>query len=306
MELAHEDLAVQLMGLALEHPLMNAAGTCKFVDDVKQLSRASTSAIMVGSITIQERAGNSGNVYVAGPVFSLNSLGMPNPGASYYEKHLPAMAALAHDAGKRLLVSVAGFTPHEYGELAALAFDRGSDAVELNLGCPNVWQEGQQKPIACFDPLLVAEILRCVDLRVGSEARVAVKISPFSDPFALGEVARVIEQHSVAKAVTTTNTFPNAFAFDGAGQPMISPGGGLAGFAGPALKPIGLGQVIQLRSLLPERIQIIGVGGVSHGRDVLEYLRAGAIAVQIATAYLERYERVFSTLLAELIEVTVG
>ncbi|MDO8691281.1 MAG: dihydroorotate dehydrogenase, partial [Dehalococcoidia bacterium] len=180
MELAHEDLAVRLMGLALEHPLMNAAGTCKSLDEVKQLSRASTSAIMVGSITLQERAGNSGNVYVAGPRFSLNSLGMPNPGASYYEKHLPTMAALAHDAGKPLLVSVAGFTPPEYGELAAVAFDGGADAVELNLGCPNVWQAEQlkpidfdpstsgvtypagatterQKPIACFDPPLVAE-----------------------------------------------------------------------------------------------------------------------------------------------------
>ncbi|MDO8689551.1 MAG: hypothetical protein Q7R39_06000, partial [Dehalococcoidia bacterium] len=262
--------------------------------------------------------------------FSLNSLGMPNPGAAYYEKHLPAMAALAHDADKPLLVSVAGFTPHEYGELAAVAFDGGADAVELNLGCPNVWQVEQQKPIfdfdpstsgvtypagatterqkpiACFDPPLVAEILRCVESRVGSEARVAVKISPFSDPFALGEVAGVIAHYEWVKAVTTTNTFPNAFAYDDAGQPMISPGGGLAGLGGPALKPIGLGQVRQLRSLLPERIQIIGVGGVSHGRDVREYLRAGAAAVQIATAYLERYERVFSTLLAELIEATLG
>lgn len=302
MDLAAEDLAVDLMGLHLEHPLMNAAGTCKFVDEVSQLSRAATSAVLVGSITLQERGGNSGNVYWAGTMFSLNSLGLPNPGARYYREHLPEMAARAHDAGKPLLVSVAGFTPEEYAELAEMALDRGADGVELNLGCPNVWQGEEQKRIACFDPSLVEEILRGVQERAGGGARVAVKISPFSDPFALVEVAKVIERQGVVKAVTTTNTFPNAFSYDDSGQPLITPGGGLAGLAGPAMKPIGLGQVRQLRAALPDRVQIIGVGGINSGRDILEYRRVGATAVQIATAYLERYERVFSSFLAEYIE----
>ena len=302
MDLAPEDLAIDLMGLRLEHPLMNAAGTCKFIEEVSQLSRSATSAIVVGSITLQERAGNSGNVYWAGTMFSLNSLGLPNPGARYYQQHLPAMVARSHEAGKPLMVSVAGFTPEEYAELAELALDGGADGVELNLGCPNVWQGDQQKRMASFDPSLVAEILRGVEERVGVEARVAVKISPFSDPCGLVEVARVIERHGVAKAVTATNTFPNAFSYDDSGQPIITPAGGLAGFAGPAMKPIGLGQVKQLRNVLPDHIQIIGVGGISRGRDIWESQRAGATAVQIATAYLERYERVFSSFLADLIE----
>jgi len=301
--LALEDLAVDLMGLRLEHPLMNAAGTCKLVEEVNQLSRSATSAVLVGSITVDERPGNSGNVYWAGTMFSLNSLGLPNPGARYYHQHLPAMVARAREAGKPLLVSVAGFSPEEYAELAGLALDRGADGVELNLGCPNVWHGDRQERIACFDPSLVAAILQGVEERVGAEARVSVKISPFSDPCALVEVARVIEEHRVAKAVTTTNTFPNAFTYDDSGQPTISPGGGLAGLAGPALKPIGLGQVRQLREVLPERIQVIGVGGIGSGRDVLEYLRAGATATQIATAYLARYERVFSTFLAEMVDL---
>jgi len=296
------ELQTQITGIQLEHPLMNAAGTCKLLEDVRELSRSASAAVVVGSVTMEPRTGNSGDVYWAGPMFSLNSLGLPNRGASYYKETIPEMVRVAHGEGKPLFVSVAGFSPAEYVHLTELAFDGGADLVELNLGCPNVWQGSTQKRIACFDPALVAEILRLVEERLGAGANVSVKISPFSDPFALAEVAQVIGSSKVAKAVTTVNTFPNAFGYNGT-KSIITPGGGLAGFAGPAMKPIGLGQVRQLRSLLPEHIQIIGVGGITHGLDVREYRDSGAAATQVATAYLERREQVFSSLLDELLEV---
>jgi dihydroorotate dehydrogenase (fumarate) len=259
-----------LSGLELEHPLFNAAGTCKTVEDVKRLATSATAAIMVGSITKEERTGNSGEVYWAGPMFSLNSLGLPNRGAGYYMATLPEMVKVAHGAGKLLFVNVAGFSPNEYADLASVAVWGGADLVELNLGCPNVWNDGAQKRIACFDPELVDQTLERVQERIGVGERLAVKISPFSDPFALAEVARVIGGSKMVKIVTTVNTFPNAFSYN-KGKPRITPGGGLAGFAGPAMKPIGLGQVLQLRGLLPMRIQLVGVGGVTHGEDIREY-----------------------------------
>lgn len=277
---------------------MNAAGTCKILEDVEKLSRSASAAIMVGSITVKPRTGNSGDVYWAGSMFSLNSLGLPNRGALYYREVLPEMVAVAHSEGKPLFVSVAGFSPEEYADLAELAFRGEVDIVELNLGCPNVWQGSTQKRIACFDPAIVAEVLRCVEEKVGADAKVSIKISPFSDPFALAEVAQVIGASKLAKAVTTVNTFPNAFSYNGA-KPRITPGGGLAGFA---MKPICLGQIRQLRGLLPEHIQIIGVGGITHGEDIREYRESGAVATQVATAYLERHEQVFSSLLDEFLE----
>lgn len=295
------ELQTEIAGIQLEHPLMNAAGTCRLPEDVKKLSRSASAAIMVGSITVESRTGNAGDVYWAGPMFSLNSLGLPNRGVSYYRDVIPEMVAVAHGVGKPLFVSVAGFSPEQYAHLAELAFDGGADLVELNLGCPNVWQGHTQKRIACFDPELVAEVLYCVERRVGTDAKVSVKISPFSDPFALAEVAQAIGASKMAKVVTAVNTFPNAFGLSGA-KPVITPGGGLAGFAGPAMKPIGLGQVRQLRGLLPKRIQIIGVGGITHGQDILEYRASGAAATQVATAYLERREQVFSSLLGEFLE----
>jgi len=301
------DLSVSIAGIKLEHPLMNGAGTSKLLEGpegVRELARSATAAIMVGSITLKPREGNSGEVYWTSDLCSLNSMGLPNPGVSYYQKHLPTMVETAHRAGKFLFVSVAGFSPTEYADLAELAFQRGADLVELNLSCPSVWEKGLQKPIACSDLQLVKEILYHVEDRVGPKAKIAVKLSPFSSPLLLSKVAQVIGQSKVVKAVTTVNTFPNAFGFDERGKSRISPGEGLAGLGGPAIKPIGIGQVKQLKKILPKNIDIIGVGGITTGRGIADYQRAGAVAVQIATILLDKGPRIFSTLLSEFLDVT--
>lgn len=294
------------MGVALEHPVMNAAGTCKTLEDVKRLTRSAVSAIVVGSITIAQRDGNgAGGVtdywYESGT--SVNSLGLPNPGADYYWANLKEMVRIAHEAGKPLFVSVAGFFPEEYAYLVDLAIECGADGVELNLSCPNIHDGGSQKRPMCFDEALVARILLCVQLRVGTEAKISVKLSPFTDPVALEAIAITLGRSNLVKAVTTTNTFPNALVLSESGEPRIGVGEGLAGMAGASLKPIGLGQVKQLRALLSDRIQIIGVAGINSGTDVLQYLSVGADATQVGTAYLERGEEIFSQLLSEMADL---
>lgn len=294
---------VEIAGSKLEHPLMNAAGTCKKIEDVQELARSATAAIMLGSITLEPREGNSGNVYWAGDGFSLNSLGLPNPGAQYYRRYLPEMADCAHRADKPLWVSVAGLEMGDYAKLTEIALQGGADAVELNLGCPNVWHEGDQKRIACFDWNMVAEILARVTRVVGVDVVVGIKVSPFSDPFNLERVGKVIGQSQLVKFVTAINTHPNAFALDTVGKPRITPDGGLAGLGGLAVKPIGLGQVMQWRRVLPSHIGVVGVGGISRGQDVCDYRRVGAVACQIATALLERKVRVFGEILEEYVEI---
>lgn len=298
------DLSVNLAGLRLEHPLMNAAGTCRLIEEVQKLVRTPTAAVMIGSITAKPRPGNSGEVFWPSPGFSLNSMGMPNPGAEYYRQHLPEIITLANQINKPVFVSVAGFSAPEYVQLTALSFSCGAALVELNLSCPNVWEAGQQERIACFDPSYTAEILNAVERQVGPRARIAVKLSPFSDPSMLLAIAKVISDSKVVKVVTTSNTFPNALCLDEQGKPRIATANGLAGLAGPALKPIALGQIRQLRQLLPERIQLIYVGGITQPQDILDGLRAGAAAVQIATDYLIRGERAFVSLLEGLIKLS--
>lgn len=294
------DLSTTIAGIHLDHPLMNAAGTCKSLEEVKALARTPIAAIMVGSITVEPRPGNRGDTYWSGPAYSLNSMGLPNNGAAYYKQHIPKMVAEAHGVGKPLFMSVAGFSPGEYADLANLASEGGVDLIELNLGCPNVWHKTTQERIACFDPILVAAVLQEIEDMLGVDAKVSVKLSPFSNPFALAEVARVISKSKVVKAVTAVNTFANTLDC----QSRITPNNGLAGLAGPAIKPIGLGQVCQLRNLLPARIQIIGVGGISCAQDVLDYQRSGAAAVQIATAYIDRGYKIFNSILSELVKIS--
>lgn len=301
------DLSVNVAGIKLEHPLMNAAGTCKLLEGpegIRELARSAAAAIMVGSITLKPREGNSGEVYWTSELCSLNSMGLPNPGAPYYQKHLPIMVNVAHKAGKPLFVNVAGFSPSEYADLTELAFRGGADLVEINLGCSNLYQDGRQKPAPCFDLQLTGEILYCVEKRVGPEAEIAVKISPFPDPSALSRVAQVFGQSKVVKVVATSDTFPNAFSYDEKGKSRISFGEGLAALGGRALKPIALGQVKQLRKMLLECIDIVGVGGITKGKDIKDYQRAGAVAVQIATTLLDKGARVFSSLLAEFLDIS--
>lgn len=298
---------VKIAGLSLEHPIMLAAGMVKTREDLRRALNSAASVIVVGSITVEAREGNRGQVYQLAPQggFSVNSLGLPNLGAEYWREHLPSAMVETHAAGKLLIFSGAGFSPADYGVLAQVALQGGVDAFEANLGCPNVWDKGRQHRIASFEEGLIVDIGERVRDAVGSGRRrmpVWFKMSPFSDPAGLERAAFAVGQLGYITAVVTSNTFPNATGFDRDGRRLIDPAGGLGGLGGPALKPIGLGQVVQWRALLPARIQVVGVGGISTGQDVVDYFRAGADAVQIATAYLQEGERVFSRILAEFVE----
>lgn len=309
------DLHTMVGDIRLEHPIMNAAGPrCKTLEEIEQLTHTPVAAVMVGSITVEHRPGNQGEVYWSDPTdgFSLNSLGLPNGGLPYYrrsQRALHDMIALSHANGKPFFVSIAGFTPDEYGLLAGEVCWSHADLMEINLGCPNVWEGGKQKRIASFDPGLVEKILQAVGKAVtGHHTRVAVKVSPYSDPVLLDEVASVIATPwplMTISAVTVCNTFPNGFAYREDGKSAISPqfSNGLAGMAGQAFKTIALGQVIQWRNLLLPSIDVIGVGGINSGQDVVDYLRAGATAVQIATAFADQGPKAFDRILTEFVSL---
>lgn len=174
------DIGVKLVGFYIDWPVMNGAGSCRTIEEVRSLARSNIPIVMSGSFTKEKRGENKGETFWYDDWFSLNSRGLPNLGSEVFDKIIPEMAAIVHQAGKLLAISVAGFTPQEYALLAKLAFAAGADIVELNLSCPNVWEGNRQKRIACFYPDLVKEILKCVEEAVGSEAKVFVKLSPFS------------------------------------------------------------------------------------------------------------------------------
>lgn len=283
--------------------LMNAAGTCKTEEEVARFRTAPVSEVTLGSITVLPRAGNPGtNFWIDDTTgASLNALGLPNPGLAYYRERLPRMTAAVRAAGKRLRVSLAGFSVEDYRALARGVASFDVDAVEINLSCPNVWDGADQKPVFALDPVLLDEICRETAAVLPERIALAVKLAP-ADPHLLKRVAAAIARIGRLSEVVAVNTIPNAFVFDEAGRAAIG-GNGLAGLGGRALKPVALGHVRQLRSLLPGRVAVVGVGGVFCGRDATDFFGAGAAGVQVGTACYAYGPGVFQDIVSEFLDL---
>lgn len=290
------------------YPVGNAAGWCKSVDEVRKLAESAAQFIVVGSITMQERAGNPGNTFNGS---SLNSLGLPNPGLQKITEVAPEMVGIARMAGKPIIVSVAGFAPAEYLELSRAMQELGFDGIELNLGCPNVADGGKRKPIASLDLRLTEKIVgsssSAVKMR-NPDFFVSVKVSPMSNPLQIVDTAELLAQCNI-DAIVTQNTFPNGLLYNDDGSPQIQTPDktGWAGFAGSAIKPMALGQVNQWRKALDDsggpRKLVWGVGGVQCGRDVRDMQTAGAVIVQVGTAYFVCGAKVFGDIANEFINL---
>lgn len=277
-------MMVTIGSLELEQPYMNAAcSVAKSFEDLDALLATQAGAVLIGSITPEDRDGNPEPRWFAGDNlgFALNSFGMPNNGSEWYKENLPEMVKRSHEANKPLFLSVAGFSVEDYIELAKLGEEAGVDCIELNLGCPNTAEAGRPNPIFSFDLETLEQITQKVEKAL-DHTPYTLKLSPYSNPAELSRTAAVVAK-SGALGVVTSNTFPSAYWEAADGTSVIGPNEGLAGASGEAMLPIALGQVRQFRAQLPESKVVIGVGGISSPEHVKKYLHAGATAVQVAT-----------------------
>lgn len=286
-----------------EFPVGNAAGHCKSLEEVRHLAESAASVIVVGSITLKQRDGNPGNTFNGDSTFGLNSLGLPNPGIVRISEIGPEMVRTAHIAGKPIILSVAGFSPDEFRELARASYEIGFDGVELNLGCPNVADDGKRKPIISHRKEFVRASLTSAFEHFPAAGFVSVKVSPM-DPDRLDEIASVIETFPIS-AVVTMNTVPNCLDFNSDGTPIINTPDktGYAGGSGKQVFQQALGQVKQWREHLPKEIAVWGVGGVETGEDVQKMLWAGASTVQVGTAYFIGGAKVFGDIANQFVNL---
>jgi dihydroorotate dehydrogenase (fumarate) len=309
-------LQTNFCGLELESPLMNAAGTCKTVDEVRKFAGVTISAIVAGSYTYNDQTGNAGNTYYSDLVRSVNSKGIPNGGREYLRANLPEMVLIARDAGKFLIVSVSGNTPDESSELVDIAVDGGADAVEVNLACPNLKkQSGVHKPIICFYPPMIDEFASRIVVPVNYP--LGWKVSHYSNPPDRISVARQLVGHRQTRFLTGCNTYPNVYGTYSDGSIWIDPEYG--GMGGAAVKPMAEAFVRAVHTEFPD-LSIAGVGGVGcsklvdfprhrddsvirqprhDGQDLMDYLNDGATVVQVATGYFMRGLSVFSDIMHE-------
>ena len=287
-----------------EFPVGNAAGWCKSVSEVKALAQSTASFIVVGSITLKQRDGNPGNVFNGDLYGGLNSLGLPNPGIERIREIGPEMCQIAHKAGKPIIMSVAGLTPYEFETLTRAAHKIGFDGVELNMGCGNIADEEERKPVISFRRKLVCASLEAASLGLSmtnADWFVSVKVSP-TEPDRLKEIASAIPLFLV-NTIVTMNTEVNCIDFRPDGRPVIDTPDktGYAGGSGESVFHKALGQVHQWRACLPRLIDVWGVGGVQSGEQVRKMQWAGASAVQVGTAYFVCGTKIFGDIANQFI-----
>jgi dihydroorotate dehydrogenase (NAD+) catalytic subunit len=264
---------VRLFGTDFQNPVLLAAGTCGFGQELSEVLELETLGGMVTkSVTLEPRKGNPAPRVTEFGAGMLNSIGLANPGAHAVRREkLPWLAQNLHRC--RVLVSVAGHRIEEYLEVVRILDDAdGFVGFELNLSCPNDTQRGSL-PFA-LDPDALADVV--TGCRARTQRPLLVKLAP-NDPSL--EVTARRAQDAGADGLTLVNTLPGR-ALDAQGVPVL--GARQGGVSGPALRPVGVQAVAAVREAVS--LPLLGVGGILTADDALEYLHAGASLVQMGTA----------------------
>ena len=265
------DLKVNIGRLSLKNPVMTASGTfgygLEFADFI-DLSRLG--GIIVKGTTLKAREGNPYPRMAETPSGMINAVGLQNKGVDYFVEHIYPQIK---DLDTRILVNVSGSTIDDYAETAGrLASLDKIPAIELNISCPNVKQGGMAFGVSACG---CSEVVKAV--RAAYPGTLMVKLSP--NVTDITEIARAVEAEG-ADSVSLINTLLG-MAIDAERQrPVVSTVTG--GLSGPCVKPIALRMVWQVFHAV--KIPIIGLGGIMNATDAIEFLLAGARAIQVGTA----------------------
>ncbi len=262
------DLSVKLPGLDLKNPIIPASGCAGYGRELAELYDLSRlGGIAIKSATPKERFGNPTPRIAETPMGMLNAIGLQNHGVDYIiENELPFLAQ--YDTC--VLANVAGAAEEDYVEVIEKMNDSPVvDAFELNISCPNVKHGGIGLGT---DPALAAKVTRMA--KTASKKPVYVKLTP--NVTNIVEIAKAVEEAG-ADGLVMINTLLGMRIDLRTGKPVLANNTG--GLSGPAIKPVAVRAVWQCANAV--RIPIIGVGGISRAEDVLEFLLAGAKAVEV-------------------------
>jgi len=264
-------LAVEIAGLRLSNPTMLAAGILGLsAATLREAVKNGAGAVVTKSVGLKPRSGYANPAVVQVNCGLLNAMGLPNPSAKYFAEEIRELKK--NGVGAPIIASVFGFTAEEFAKAASILTRAGADAVELNVSCPHVEKTGSE---IGQDPTLVSEVVKQVKGAV--DKQVMVKLTP--------NVANIVETAEAgakagADAVAAINTV-RAMAIDiDTAQPILA--NKIGGLSGSAVKPIAIRCVYEIYEAV--KVPVIGCGGVTNWRDAVEFMLAGASAVQIGTA----------------------
>ena len=265
------NLNINIGKLQLKNPVMTASGTFGYgteYSDFMDISRIG--GIFVKGTTIRERQGNAYPRMAETPSGMLNAVGLQNKGVDYFIKHIyPTIK----DIDTNIIVNVSGSTIEDYVETAErLNSLEKIPAIELNISCPNVKEGGMAFGTSC---LSAAQVVR--EVRRAYKNELIVKLSP--NVTDISEIALAVEAEG-ADSVSLINTLLGMAINAEKRKPILSTVTG--GLSGPAVKPIALRMVWQVAQAV--KIPVIGLGGIMNATDAIEFMLAGASAIQIGTA----------------------
>ena len=269
--MVHPDLRVKIGALELKNPVLTASGTFGYGREFSSLIDLDLlGGIVVKGVSLKPREGNPPPRIVETPCGMLNAIGLANVGLeSFLKEKLPWLQGL----NTAVIVNIYGHSVEEYGAVAAgLSGVKGISAIEINISCPNVEQGGMAFGT---DPDMSAKVTERVVKE--TDKPVIVKLSP--NVTDIRKIA-VAAEDAGADALSLTNTLTGmAIDIEKRVPKLANITGGLSG---PAIRPVSLFMVHQVVKSV--KIPVIGVGGIVDYRDALEFLIAGARAIQIGTA----------------------
>jgi dihydroorotate dehydrogenase (NAD+) catalytic subunit len=265
------DLSVRIHSLQLKNPVMTASGTFGYGPEFADfIPLDGLGGIIVKGTTLHPREGNDYPRMVETASGMLNCVGLQNKGVDYFCEHIyPEIK----DIDTNIIVNVSGSSPDDYAECAARvdALEK-VPAIELNISCPNVKQGGMAFGVTCEG---AASVVKAVRKRY--HKTLIVKLSP--NVTNIAEIARAVEAEG-ADSVSLINTLMGMAIDIEKRRPKLSIGTG--GLSGPAVKPVALRMVWQVAKAV--KIPVIGLGGIMTATDAIEFLMAGATAIEIGTA----------------------
>ena len=264
-------LETTLCGITLKNPVIAASGTFGFGAEYSEFFDVSRlGGICTKGLTLHPREGNPGLRVWETPAGMMNSVGLQNPGIPVFlERELPRMRTL----GTAIIANVGGGDLEEYIEgVRLLSNADGVDIIELNISCPNVREGGMAFGIKCDVAASVVAAVRPVCAKP-----LMVKLSPNAEDITAMAIAC---ERAGADAVSLVNTF-KALAIDIHTRKAVFDNV-TAGLSGPCIKPIALRMVWEVANAV--HIPVVGIGGIATWQDALEFIMAGATAVQVGTA----------------------
>jgi dihydroorotate dehydrogenase (NAD+) catalytic subunit len=285
-------LTVQLCGFELPNPLILASGILGTEAELMaRVARAGAGAVTAKSCSLEPRLGHPNPTVLAWEHGLINAVGLANPGVEAEVGVLRKTKALLKPLGAALIASVFADTVENYSRVAARILGAGPDLIEVNISCPNVHDEFGT-PFSA-DAGAAAEVTVAVKQSVAGRVPVLVKLSP--NVADIAAIARAVAAAG-ADGISAINTLTGMVIDVDARRPILANRTG--GLSGPAIRPLAVRCVYEVYRAVD--LPIVGIGGVSSGRDAVEMILAGATAVGLGSAVYEEGPEVFGRIGAEM------